>query len=121
MGPFRWITALLYPRSPEQSTRVGAGDECIRCIRPDGRVDAVAWSDLQTVSVETNDAGPFVEDVYFHLEGSEYGFYVPQAAEGTDELVRRLTELPGFDSEAFLAAMRSTANERFICWRRGRV
>jgi hypothetical protein len=68
--------------------------------------------------VETNDAGPFVEDVFFYLEGPEFGFYVPQAAEGTDELVRRLIRLPGFDSDTFGAAMCSTTNDRFTCWKR---
>ena len=93
--------------------------EGVACTRPDGRVDAVRWSDLLLVGVETTDTGPFVEDVYFYLEGPEYGFHIPQGVESVDELVRRLTGLAGFASEAFAAAMSSTANGRFICWRKG--
>jgi hypothetical protein len=81
-------------------------------------VDSVAWSDLRLVAVETNDGGPFVEDVYFYLEGSAYGFYIPQAAEGVHELVGRLAVLPSFDGDAFGAAMCCTDNARFICWTR---
>jgi hypothetical protein len=89
----------------------------IRCVWPNGQVNAVAWSELQLAAVETRDCGPCVEDVYFYLEGPEYGFFVPQGAQGTNELVRRLTELPGFDNEAFAAAMSSTENARFVCWK----
>jgi hypothetical protein len=95
-----------------------ADDIGVRCTQPDGRVDSVTWAGLQLAGVETNDAGPFVEDVYFYLEGPDYGFYIPHGAEGTDELVRHLLGLPGFDAGTFSAAMTSTANARFVCWRR---
>jgi hypothetical protein len=91
----------------------------VTCTPPDGWVDAVRWSALLLVGVETTDTGPFIEDIYFYLEGYGYGFHIPQGVEGVDELVRRLVGLPGFDSEAFAAAMSSTANARFICWRKG--
>jgi hypothetical protein len=96
---------------------VVADDSGIHCVRADGTVDAVSWSDLRLVGVETNDAGPFIEDVYFYLEGPVFAFYIPQRAEGTDELTRRFAALPGFDNRAFAAAMCSTGNEKFVCWR----
>jgi hypothetical protein len=121
MSPWRWIQHWLRPCSPEEKARVEIDDASIRCVHPEGRVDTLAWSDLRLVAVETNDAGPFLEDVYFYLEGPEYGFYIPQAAAGTDELLQCLTKLPGFDNAAFGAAMCSTANARFVCWTRSRV
>jgi len=75
-------------------------DTGIRCHRADGWIDAVSWSDLRLVGVETNDAGPFLEDVHFYVEGPSFGFYIPQSAEGTDELTRRFDTLPGFDNQA---------------------
>ncbi len=45
--------------------------------------------------------------------GPEYSFYVPQCAQGADVLAQRLSELPGFDHEAFSAAMCSTDNAFF--------
>lgn len=116
-----WLKAVFCRRPREEGARVVVDDEGVRCIRPDGRTDVVSWSNLQLAGLETNDAGPFMEDVYFYLEGPGYGFYIPQASEGIQELVSRLAALPGFDEEAFAAAMSSTANARFVCWRRGRA
>jgi hypothetical protein len=113
---FGWLESLFRKPSTEERTSVLADDWGVRCIRPDGTEQAVAWNDLQSAAIDTNDGGPFVEDVYFHLEGAEYGFHIPQAARGIDELVRRLTSLPGFDCEALAAAMCSTTNTRFLCW-----
>jgi hypothetical protein len=114
-----WLKAIFRPRSPEQGARVVVDRDGVRFTHPDGRVDAVTWSALQLAGVETTDTGPFVEDVYFYLEGPDHGFHIPQAAEGVDELVRRLTALPGFDSDTWAAAMSSTENARFVCWRKG--
>lgn len=85
----------------ERRTRVESDATSVRCIRPDGSVDEVDWSDLQLVGVETNSAGPFVEDVYIYLEGTKFGFYIPQSAQEEDLLVERLFKLPSFDFEAF--------------------
>ena len=38
---------------------------------PQGQVHTVRWADLQLVGVDTNAFGPFVEDVYFYLEGKD--------------------------------------------------
>ncbi len=113
-----WVRGLLHPPPPEEQTRVVVDEEGIRCLRPDGSTHMVAWSDLQLVGVETNEAGPFIEDVYYYLEGTEYGFYIPQCAQGEKELVDRLLALPGFDCDAFSAAMCSTAAARFVCWQK---
>ena len=78
----------------------------------------MTWAELQLVGVETTPEGPFAEDVYVYLEGAENGFYIPQGAEGVDELVRRLTVLPAFNNEAFANAMCSTSSARFVCWKR---
>ena len=113
-----WLKTVFRDVSSKKRCRVAVDAKGVSCTRPDGRVDAVNWSDLVVAGVETTATGPFVEDVYFYLEGPDYGFYVPQAADGTDELVRRLVELPGFDVKTFAAAMSCTDNTRFVCWRK---
>jgi hypothetical protein len=83
------------------------------------KVEEVAWSDLQEVSVITTDKGPFSEDVFFVLVGSEgRGCVVPQSATESAVLLERLQQLPGFDNRAFMAAMACTQNEMFVSWRR---
>ena len=83
----RWIRRLFERlRTPSGwaevlETRVEVDKDHIRCLRPDGTVHEVRWDELQSVAVETNDAGPFFEDVYYLLSGPEYSFYVPQCAQ----------------------------------------
>lgn len=114
-----WLKSLL-PSRPE--TRVlpplSFDDSAVRCQWHGREMQEVAWEELQEVSILTTDEGPFVEDVYFVLVGSEGSCVVPQEAEGSQELLKRLQELPGFDNEGFISATTSTDNARFVCWRR---
>jgi hypothetical protein len=90
--------------------------EEISCIWPTGERRSVAWGHLRSVRIRTTDAGPFTADVFWVLEGGGSSCVVPQAARGEERLLARLQELPGFDSEAVIAAMRSTDNAEFTCW-----
>lgn len=105
-------------RPAKDLTRVETNDVEIRCIRPDGRIETIAWTDLQSVIIETNDRGPFEEDVYFQIQGPHFGFRIPQLADGTSDLVTRLGRLPGFDHDTFLKAMCSTSVAQYICWQK---
>ena len=83
---------------------------------PGGVARRVTWADLRAVEVVTTDAGPFAEDVFWALHGAGPPRMVPQSAGGSDALLARFQELPGFDSRAVIAAMSSAGNERFPCW-----
>ena len=85
---------------------------------PCGVVRRVAWADLRAVEVVTTDAGPFADDVFWVLQGAGPLLVIPQSAPGSDALLARLQELPGFDSRAVIAAMSSAGSERFPCWSR---
>jgi hypothetical protein len=85
---------------------------------PDGSARRVDWADLRAVEVATTDDGPFAEDVYWVLHGTESPLMIPQSVAGSDSLLTRLQELPGFDSRAVIAAMSSAGNQRFSCWAR---
>src|SRR5947209_7329585 len=69
----RWLRTLFHPRAPAAASRVIVSDEGIQHVWAGGRIDEVAWSALQVAGVEANAGGPFIEDVYFYLEGPEYG------------------------------------------------
>jgi len=62
--------------------------------------------------------GPFAEDVFWVLRGTGPPLLIPQSANGSEALLARLQELPGFDNQAVIAAMASAGNERFLCWAR---
>jgi hypothetical protein len=101
---------------PEATYRVEWDAEEISCTWPSGERRSVAWRHLRSVRIRTTDAGPFTADVFWVLEGGDSFCVVPQGARGEDRLLARLQELPGFDSEAVIAAMSSTDNAEFTCW-----
>jgi hypothetical protein len=89
----------------------------VRTMR-NGRTETVRWATLQSVSIVTTSDGPWGDDFFFVLEDAAGGCAMPQLAQGTDALLARLQELPGFDNEVFLAAVGCTDDARFVCWRR---
>lgn len=109
---------MFFKKFPEGAYQVSWDDTTITCTSPSGDVQSVPWRDLQSVAIRTTDAGPFVADVFWILQGSESTCTIPQGARGESELLRRLQELPDFNSEAVIAAMSSTDNAEFLCWSR---
>lgn len=88
--------------------------------RPDGQRDCLALAALARIRVLTNDSGPWGSDVLWVLEDSA-GKSVctfPQGARGEARLLEFVQRLPGFDNEAFILAMGSTANAQFLCWQK---
>ncbi len=83
----------------------------------DGQTESVRWDELQEIAIVTTDQGPFVDDVFWVLKGKTGGCVVPSEADGMTALLPRLQQLPGFDDEAVIAAMGSTNNATFVCWR----
>jgi hypothetical protein len=54
--------------------------------------------------------------VWWLLESDNAFVAIPQGAPGEEKLIERLQQLPHFDNDAMSNAMRSTSNQRFICW-----
>jgi hypothetical protein len=115
---FNWLRKKTHTPTPEERTVVEVNDEWIRARGPDGREDSIQWADLRRVRIVTRDCGPFLEDVYFHLEGQDNAFFIPQSAQCTTDLAGRFARLPGFDIDAFVRAMSCSSNACFDCWRR---
>ena len=123
---FNWLMQMFRrPHSPsrllpESQFTVIVDDDRILCQQPSGKTESVAWNDLESVTVETNDTGPWQADVWWILTGdsSSPGCTIPQGATGEEPLLDRLQKLPGFDNEQFIAAMSCTENRTFVCWRR---
>src|SRR5258708_33017843 len=96
------------PAQPEAAFVIALSDEGVACRRQDGKVESVAWDDLQGVLIETNDQGPFGTDVFWILVGKHGGCVIPQGANGEDALLTQLQALEGFDNAALIDAMSST-------------
>ncbi len=76
------------------------------------------FNDLDRVAIRTADDGPGAEDVFWLLVAGEQECLIPHGAPGETELFERLLKLPGFDSQAMIAAMTSTDDAEFECWTR---
>ncbi|MCC6457412.1 MAG: hypothetical protein IT328_20825 [Caldilineaceae bacterium] len=99
-------------------SQVELSDTGVTYYRSDGITRTVVWNDLHAVFIATTDEGPFDEDVWWILVDSDGQCLIPQDASGEEELFLRLQALPGFDNEAFIAAMGSVENRQFLCWQR---
>ncbi len=83
---------------------------------PDGTAQDIRWDELTAVDLVTTDVGPFLDDVFWVLRGEDRECVVPNGVEGCQELMQRLQELPGFNSQAVIDAMCCTSNARFFAW-----
>jgi hypothetical protein len=107
--------ALSYPKPAHSKATVTFDDERVVCEVAGHRTE-MRWDDLIGVALETTDQGPAVDDVFFILSGPDGVLVCPSEAEGGQDLLARLQQLPGFDNEAVISAMSCTETRTFICW-----
>jgi hypothetical protein len=101
----------------EVSPRIELTGTGVTYYQPDAEPRTVRWDALRAVLIETTDQGPFVEDVWWILIDNEGHCIIPQEV-GSEKLLERLQQLPGFDNDAVIAAMGSVDNKIFVCWQR---
>ena len=82
--------------------------------------EAVAWTDLIWVAIETTDAGPYAEDFFFLLGGADgKGVIVPNFLATKLNLLATLqARLPDLDNAQVAVAVGSTGNAMFKIWER---
>ena len=88
---------------------------------PNGEQQRVAWDDLTSIEVHTNDTGPWGADVWWVLRGDSGSCRYPQGATGDAEMIPKYQALPGFNNEELIRSMSCTSNRQFICWTRARA
>jgi len=101
---------------PEKKFTVTVTDESILVRDPDGNVSSVDLVEITSVTVETNDSGPWGIDVWFIVIGAsdnELCTY-PMGATNDDKALDYFITLPGFE----LKGMDSTENAQFVCWQK---
>jgi hypothetical protein len=87
---------------------------------PEGEETTLALEDINGVMIETSDSGPSGAEIWWLLFGADDRIAVafPRGALGEQEAIDWLAGLPGFDHDAMMMAMASTANAVFPVWRR---
>ncbi len=84
----------------------------------DGTMESVKWDELKKITIVTTDQGPYLEDVFFVLEGEKGGTIVSQEWATKISLLEKISKLPGFANEAVISAMGCTENNSFLCWQK---
>jgi len=89
-------------------------------LRVEGSVqEEVRWDSVTEVKIITTNAGPYREDVFFVLVGSDgKGCLVPHAAAVRTKLLETLQARFPIDDTAVIAAMGCTSNNSFLLWKR---
>ncbi|MBC8043688.1 MAG: undecaprenyldiphospho-muramoylpentapeptide beta-N-acetylglucosaminyltransferase [Rhizobacter sp.] len=95
---------------------VGYDDEKIWSVSPSGERRELNWPEIKGVFVETNDQGPWADDVWWMVSGEKFSVMFPNGAAGEKEILERLQRLPNFNNEELIKAMTSTDNRLFIIW-----
>jgi hypothetical protein len=76
------------------------------------------WVELREICIVTNDAGPFLPDVFWVFRSAAGEIRFPTGSIGEKPVMDRALDLPGFNMERFTAAMGSTDNAEFLVWRK---
>jgi hypothetical protein len=106
----------------ERKIIVSFDESGITAAFPGGRTEAIAWSEVERVAIETNDSGPWGADFWWLLEGETKRCAYPQGTTGEMEAMAAFpSRFPGFSHKAVIAASSSTSNARFLCWERDKT
>ena len=80
--------------------------------------EEIALDEITQIDLVTTSEGPFSEDVFAVLRGKDKEITIPQNTENFESLFDVFKKFEGFNYEAFIEAMSSTENERFVCWQK---
>ena len=101
-----------------RQTRYEFDGETIMADGPFARRISVKLQDIHEIGIETTDAGPFVEDVFWLINRDTDGLRIPQQSPVFQALMENFGALQGFDWQPFTQAMSCTDCRYFLCWRR---
>jgi len=110
----------LEPRLRKQARETVQVDEN-GVLRVDGPVrEQIKWDEVVEIRIITTDEGPFREDVFFALVGTNgKGCLVPHDAAARTKLLEELqVRFAGLDNETVIKAMGSTSNDNFLVWKK---
>ena len=122
MGLFSNFKDRIFPPKnkliPESYWIVSINDETISTVDFEKRENSILISEIEVITILTNDTGPVGIDLWWNLSGNGKNVYIPNGATGEVEMTERLQKLANFDNEELKQAMRCTNNMEFIVWRK---
>ena len=107
-------------KSPNHArqTRFSFDGQVIVADGPFARAISIRVEDIQEIGIETNDLGPFQDDVFWLINRGTDALRIPQDAPVFKELMDHFGKFPGFDWAPFTDAMSCSDCRYFLCWKR---
>lgn len=103
----------------EHAVVVTIDDTGISATYPSGDIQRIPWDEVEQVTIETNDSGPWGADVWWILSGADRRCIYPNGATGEqDALAEFPRRFPQFSNKAVIEALCCTSNKQFVCWKR---
>ncbi len=98
--------------------RVIFDDQGVQRFQRGKVIESIRWEAVAEIRIDTTDAGPFDEDVFWFFVGKEKdsGVLIRAGADGVAELFEHLQRFPGFDHRQVAVAMGCVENARFTVW-----
>ena len=89
-------------------------DGALTVTDPKDDTHSIGLDKITSIITQTNDSGPWGEDVWFIITGEDADeiCVYPLGATNEEAALAYFSSLPGFE----LKGMDSTTNEQFICW-----
>lgn len=122
MGLFSKLKGIFFPSqqelNPESKWIVKVTDEMVSTIDFEKLNNSIMISEIDDVTIFTNDSGPVGIDLWWRLSGNGKLLFVPGGATGEQEMLHRLQKLSDFNNEELIRAMGSTDNAEFLIWKK---
>lgn len=110
---FRW-----QPK-PADHTEIILSDESIAMRNTSDGLKTISWDEISRITIVTTDHGPFIEDVFFVIEGSGSAMIVTHEDATRLNLMDALgSHLTGINYEQAIEAMTCTDNNSFVIFER---
>ncbi len=91
----------------------------IHSFHPTQDYGSVKVDDIVEIGVLTTDEGPIAPDVWIMLlDRNGLACTFPSDATGHKPVINHLLQFEGFDHRAFIEAMGSTSNAKFVVWQK---
>lgn len=105
-------------KNPEDDFTIMITDELVRVEHPQRKTEQISWNDIKEIWLVNTDTGPASIDIWLALVGDGSGCLVPHGTDGYNKVYDIVSAYDGFDFEKVIESMSSTADERFVVWKK---
>lgn len=111
----QWVKIL--GASPGAEYHISADDVAITCTH-NGTVSRITWTELAAIRVIPLRVRVGADLLFWTLSSNAGDIAFPADARGAPDVIRRLVNLPGFDTVRYQNADEASLHEGMVVWRK---